>query len=115
MPSPSTAIPGDSRVPNESSSCQRAEIAAKLAEGGLLTVAEAAMVLAVHVETIRRALRRGSLRGVRPPRHAEWRILPGDLSQYVGVPLSILAANAHSESGRSVEGTHRGRSWINAR
>jgi excisionase family DNA binding protein len=75
----------------------RLVIAAKLSCGGLLTVSEAASFLAVHAETIRRALRRGRLRGVRPPNCSEWRILPTDLSQYVGVPLSVLATNAQSQ------------------
>ena len=71
----------------------RATITAKLAAGGCLTVPEVAMYLAVHAETIRRALRRGTLKGVRPQGQAEWRILPGDLAGYIGVPLSLLAAN----------------------
>ncbi len=80
----------------------RLEIAAKLTCGGLLTVSEAATFLAVHSETIRRALRRGTLRGVRPPHCAEWRILPADLSQFIGVPLSILASNSQSSSAQVV-------------
>jgi excisionase family DNA binding protein len=81
----------------------RRVIAAKLACGGLLTVAEAASFLAVHAETIRRALRRGTLRGVRPPHCAEWRILPADLSRFIGVSLSTLACNAELPSAYVTE------------
>ena len=71
----------------------RAAISAKLFAGGCLTVGEVAMYLAVHAETIRRALRRRILKGVRPQGHGAWRILPGDLAGYIGVPLALLAAN----------------------
>lgn len=87
----------------------RAAITAKLSAGGCLTVGEAAMYLAVHAETIRRALRRGTLKGVRPQGHGEWRILPCDLAGYIGVPLALLAANG--TGGRESGGGPSRRGW----
>ncbi len=78
---------------------ERIVIAAKLCAGGCLTVHEAAIYLAVHAETIRRALRRGTLKGVRPQGLGEWRIVPADLAAYIGVPLAHLAREGGATPG----------------
>ena len=48
----------------------------------LYTAAEAAQILGLHIETIRRAIRSGELRAARWKRRAGYRISPGDLEAY---------------------------------
>ena len=62
----------------------------KLSVGRMLSPDDVAEFSGYHVESIRRALRRGTLSGVRPRGQDSWRIPPASVADWLGIPLSEL-------------------------